>query len=81
MPTPAKVVHISCRNRRSTTTGNSRYLAVGMVDGTPGGASSGCYHGVDLGCGTVKGQDTPFKILAEHPLHLFKQSVSSSASW
>ncbi len=78
-PDPRKVVHISCRNRRAATTGYGCYLAAGMVDGTPGGAASGGYHGVGLGCGTVKGKDASIKILPQHPLHLFKQPVSSSA--
>ena len=52
-----------------------------MVDGTPGGASSRGYYGVGLGCGTVKGKDASIKVLLQHPLHLFEQSVSSSTGW
>ena len=54
-PDPFKVVHISCCDRRFSTFGYRRYLAVGMVYRTPGGSSSRSYHGVGLGCGTVKG--------------------------
>lgn len=49
-----------------------------MIDGTPGSAASGGYHGVGPGCGTVKGKDAFIKILPEHPFYLCKQSVPSS---
>ena len=40
-PDRLKVVHISFRNRRSSTMGYGRHRPLGMVDGTPRGASSG----------------------------------------
>ena len=49
-----------------------------MIDGTSSGAASGGYHGVDPGCGTVKGEDATIKVLTEHPFYLCKQSVPSS---
>ena len=76
-PGSLKAAHISCRNRRASTTGYGRYLAVGMADGTPRSAS----RGVGPGCSTIKGKDASIKILPQHPFHRFKQSVSSSTGW
>ena len=60
-PNPFKVVHISCRDRRFSTSGCGRYLAVGMIDGTPGRAPSSGFHGVAWAAALPKGRMRPSK--------------------
>ena len=78
-PAPIKAANVPCRDRCTPRTGYSRNLAVRMIDGTAGSASSGGYYGVGLGCSAIENENAAGEILPEHPIHLLKQPVPSSA--